>query len=1217
MSEKRRIVPAWLLFALALSAILVGGVSAEIDTAQSQTFTSIYELAGTVAALDANESHLFVGDDDTLRIFNVADPAAPVELSAETVEAGASIQRVIASGDFVHITTSTNRNYVYSVSDPAAPILFGDASVTIPSKRVAAIDNTFFDTAVVPGSGFGGGGGAGANRIDVFLLAQTAALRASTSPPFGAVPSVVSNALFEYRFIAPPGTEATSISAVEADGEAVYAAFTEQIDDAGDFVGGGAFNVFEDGLRVRSLALPAAYDHDQLFKVFDGVQYVADQGVTFFDVSGSSYDELGRYESDEIVAFTAVQGVLFSISSDGQLNAVDVSDFAAPIQFADTIINAPAADIAANQNAVFVAKGASGVEILMLEEASEPPIDYVCGAPGLASSYWDEVYGTSLDEILTDPRYPNMPTEQSVIRDFDAPRNIGNFYVKRFVGYIQPPVSGEYRFHIASDDNSELRLGSSGAIDSAVAIASVPEWTNELQWDKYPSQRSNLIALEAGELYYVETLFKEFAGNDHLTVGWEVPGGDGTIEIIGEEYLCQLTDAAEPLSAEFTRTPQGGIAPFVATFDAGPSTGDIVSYDWDLGNGNTASGIVVSDTYSIPGSYTITLTVTSSSGNTASAAREIFAIEPTDPVEDPCVAHGLSREFWYQVEGAAVSDLTSLETYPSSPSMRDTIVDFNSQPNGDYYGSRVRGFIEPAMTGDYTFWLASDDNGELRLSSDSNPANLQTIATVSDWTAPQAYDWYEEQQSEPIYLEAGKRYFVEALQKESAGNDHLSVAWAQPGMDRALITQAYLCTDPEIEGLPVASFTHVPVDGVAPVSVSFDASGSFDPNGNVVSYDWMFSDGGSASGPLVDYLFERPGMFNARLTVTDNAGNTSSSDVIIDIGTANAVCGGESVLYERWTDIDGSLVSDLTSSPRFLEVPDQMRVLYERFETDNATAEYYGARMSGYLVPSVSAEYTFYIASDDQAVLHLSTNDDATNLVQIASVPDWVSSREYDWYAEQTSAPVMLEAGERYYIEVLHKEGFGGDHVAVAWNRAETTRTEIDADYLCPAESDWDDTPATGRRASGRSAVDDSRQVALAPMARDFPVALYDDAFVVLMRDGGLRARILALQVWADALLASGETVPQAFVDEAEVVVLATASLGSDAFAEHLMAHWNVADLAGYVGQPARDAYDAINAPQVPTQVGLVQNSAETPSILLLTLLLIAAAPTVYLLRRK
>ena len=70
--------------------------------------------------------------------------------------------------------------------------------------------------------------------------------------------------------------------------------------------------------------------------------------------------------------------------------------------------------------------------------------------------------------------------------------------------------------------------------------------------------------------------------------------------------------------------------------------------------------------------------------------------------------------------------------------------------------------------------------------------------------------------------------------------------------------------------LPTAAFT-VDVDlGVAPLTVSFDASTSSDPDGSIVSYSWSFDDGGTATGVRVTHTFAGPGMFEVELTVKDN-----------------------------------------------------------------------------------------------------------------------------------------------------------------------------------------------------------------------------------------------------------------------------------------------------------------------------------------------------------
>src|SRR2546426_403829 len=69
---------------------------------------------------------------------------------------------------------------------------------------------------------------------------------------------------------------------------------------------------------------------------------------------------------------------------------------------------------------------------------------------------------------------------------------------------------------------------------------------------------------------------------------------------------------------------------------------------------------------------------------------------------------------------------------------------------------------------------------------------------------------------------------------------------------------------------PIASFTATPNPAIVSSPVAFDASGSSDPDGNIVSYAWNFGDSTGASGVSVAHTYLTFGTFNATLTVTDN-----------------------------------------------------------------------------------------------------------------------------------------------------------------------------------------------------------------------------------------------------------------------------------------------------------------------------------------------------------
>src|SRR5205085_11385027 len=126
--------------------------------------------------------------------------------------------------------------------------------------------------------------------------------------------------------------------------------------------------------------------------------------------------------------------------------------------------------------------------------------------------------------------------------------------------------------------------------------------------------------------------------------------------------------------------------------------------------------------------------------------------------------------------------LTNNAAYPDSPTTTNYVTDFFEAPVdiAEFYGQRMRGFIIPPANGDYTFWIATDDQGVLFLSTDSDPATKQQIAFVPGWTSSRNWFGYAEQQSAPITLQAGRTYYVEALMKENGGGDNLAVRWQLP-----------------------------------------------------------------------------------------------------------------------------------------------------------------------------------------------------------------------------------------------------------------------------------------------------------------------------------------------------------------------------------------------------------------------------------------------------
>ncbi len=95
----------------------------------------------------------------------------------------------------------------------------------------------------------------------------------------------------------------------------------------------------------------------------------------------------------------------------------------------------------------------------------------------------------------------------------------------------------------------------------------------------------------------------------------------------------------------------------------------------------------------------------------------------------------------------------------------------------------------------------------------------------------------------------------------------------------------------------------------------------------------------------------------------------------------------------------------------------------------------YASRTSGYLTAPCSGNYYFNVTGDDYTEFYISTDGKASGKKLIAFVKGWTNTDELNKYSSQNSKAVYLEKGKKYYIEVITKEGNGGDHFAIRWKR--------------------------------------------------------------------------------------------------------------------------------------------------------------------------------------
>jgi len=139
----------------------------------------------------------------------------------------------------------------------------------------------------------------------------------------------------------------------------------------------------------------------------------------------------------------------------------------------------------------------------------------------------------------------------------------------------------------------------------------------------------------------------------------------------------------------------------------------------------------------------------------------------------PTAAGGIEYQFWpvpSSDPGYSPENPERIHLMPTLESPRTTKETFTVV---------LRGWIRPEISGNYLFHLTGDDEADLRLSTDADPVNATSIATIASATAFR--DWANATQSAPISLVAGEAYYIELQHEQSTGDNHASVAWTPPG----------------------------------------------------------------------------------------------------------------------------------------------------------------------------------------------------------------------------------------------------------------------------------------------------------------------------------------------------------------------------------------------------------------------------------------------------
>ncbi len=438
-------------------------------------------------------------------------------------------------------------------------------------------------------------------------------------------------------------------------------------------------------------------------------------------------------------------------------------------------------------------------------------------------------------------------------------------------------------------------------------------------------------------------------------------------------------------------------------------------------------------TFSASGNYRIQLTVTD---GTRTVVEPIDVSARLFPAPPGYAGGAANYQVYTGISGGSVTDLTASPKFPNSPDIVRTVPTAAGDFTGNSYGARLSGAIVPPVTGSYRFYIAADDTGRLSLNAAGlNPAGASVIASVSAWTDPKQWTKYPSQKSAAFNLTAGQAVWFEALHKEDGGGDHLAIGWSINGGPIEVIDGASLAA----ATAPAAAMAIVsqPVSkSVAPGDTLTLTVGATGPQPSL--YQWrrngqpIGAPSSSATLTVANVSGGAAGSYDVVFT-TELGSVTSEAANVTVTGTGEVVTGG--LWREFYGGISGGSVSNLTSNAKFPNFADTSGPIPSAAAPTNA-ADDYGQRWTGWITPAITGSYRFFLASDDDSELWLGTNELPASATRILSLFGY--SGEKQWNGRSPSGWVSMTAGTRYYIEVLHKEGGGGDHLALAWQRSGT-----------------------------------------------------------------------------------------------------------------------------------------------------------------------------------
>ena len=168
-------------------------------------------------------------------------------------------------------------------------------------------------------------------------------------------------------------------------------------------------------------------------------------------------------------------------------------------------------------------------------------------------------------------------------------------------------------------------------------------------------------------------------------------------------------------------------------------------------------------------------------------------------------------------------------------------------------------------------------------------------------------------------------------------------------------------------------------------------------------------------------------------TILSLAGDDDEASLLIN--TSGLLKSLSPIRIDFWANLQGTTIDALYSLGHFPSPPDGS-IHYTSPEAPVFKATGYGARMTTWITPPQTGDYTFFLSAGGPAELYLRESDasDPNKIAEILPAQTGIAKGEWDTYSTQRSDIITLIADTNYFLDLRYVSTVAGQHVQIAWS---------------------------------------------------------------------------------------------------------------------------------------------------------------------------------------